>query len=253
MRVSRCTGWRPRQPVPRYSTERRPGADVARAVPRPRGRGAPQRGRRHSTAQPSRCRDADARIVVNAGGYCKCRNGRTIPRFATAVRRRNRGGSWGSGRAESWVSRGDGRSARRWRPLESGAGRHAQSAWDAPAATVRVVLVPRSPEFRGAHRPGGRNPESAPRRAALPRRRPARRDGLRGRAGAATPPSTAPRGCPPPANRGCAPRAVPPFRGGLPGRRDRDQGDAGDEPPSAEAAPPRALPATAASASVSAG
>ena len=155
MRVSRCTGWRPRQPVPRYSTERRPGADVARAVPRPRGRGAPQRGRRHSTAQPSRCRDADARIVVNAGGYCKCRNGRTIPRFATAVRRRNRGGSWGSGRAESWVSRGDGRSARRWRPLESGAGRHAQSAWDAPAATVRVVLVPRSPEFSGRP-PSGR-------------------------------------------------------------------------------------------------
>ena len=29
--------------------------------------------------------------------------GRTIPRSATAVRRRNRGGSWGSGCAESWV------------------------------------------------------------------------------------------------------------------------------------------------------
>ena len=209
------------------------------------GRGAPQRGRRHSTAQPSRCRDADARIVVNAGGYCKCRNGRTIPRFATAVRRRNRGGSWGSGRAESWVSRGDGRSARRWRPLESGAGRHAQSAWDAPAATVRVVLVPRSPEFRGRPPSGRAQPgvcapprgppaasAGAARRFAGPRRRG---DTALDRA-ARLPPAGEPRL-----------RAVagPPFRRGLPGRRDRDQGDAGDEPPSAEAAPPRALPATA--------
>ena len=44
--------------------------------------------------------------------------------------------SWrvlGHRRAESWVSRDAGRSARRWRPLESGASRHAPSAWDAPA------------------------------------------------------------------------------------------------------------------------
>ena len=69
--------------------------------------------------------------------------GRGLPRSATAVRRRNRDGSWGSGRAESWVSRGAGRSARRWRPLESGAGRHAQSAWDAP--DIRDIQVDRTP------------------------------------------------------------------------------------------------------------
>ena len=62
------------------------------------------------------------------------RHVRTLPRSATAVRRRNRGGSWGSGRAESWDSRDAGRSARRWQPRESGASRHAQSAWDAPGA-----------------------------------------------------------------------------------------------------------------------
>ena len=45
---------------------------------------------------------------------------RTIPRPATAVRRQHRGGSWGSGRAESWVSRGTGRSARRWRSPRNG-------------------------------------------------------------------------------------------------------------------------------------
>ena len=74
---------------------------------------------------------------------------RTTPRSATAVRRRNRGGSWGSGRAESWVSRGAGRSARRWRPLESGASRHAQSAWDAPARPRRRVGVWAKPCYTG--------------------------------------------------------------------------------------------------------
>ena len=90
------------------STRRRP---VGKTVATPRIGGGPSRA-----------------VSVGRPGY----SSKTIPRSATAVRRRNRGGSWGSGRAESWISRGADRSARRWRPLESGAGRHAPSAWDAP-------------------------------------------------------------------------------------------------------------------------
>ena len=97
---------------------------------------------------------------------------RTIPRSATAVRRQNRGGSWGSGRAESWVSRGADRSARRWRPLESGAGRHAQSAWDAPARTVTALDSP----GRGSPPPAvdGRRPRTSGDRARVPADRSSR-------------------------------------------------------------------------------
>ena len=115
---------------------------------------------------------------------------KTIPRSATAVRRQHRGGSWGSGRAESWVSRGAGRSARRWRPLESGAGRHAPSAWDAPEPRVatRAARAPAGrrapagkerpcltegayrcepvPTFRGVGDQGRRNAASEPGRSA---------------------------------------------------------------------------------------
>ncbi len=76
-------------------------------------------------------------------------------RSATAVRKRNRGGSWGSGRAASWVSRVAGRSARRWRPLESGAGRHARP----PPCAGGIVAGPGAPDVRhrGSHAsPAGR-------------------------------------------------------------------------------------------------
>ena len=53
--------------------------------------------------------------LADAAGSRPGAGHRTIPRSATAGRRRNRGGSWGSGRAEPWVPRGGGRTARRWR------------------------------------------------------------------------------------------------------------------------------------------
>ncbi len=162
-----------------------PGVAGRRGIPHgaeaptdPFGRASMPRTARKSPTE--RCRGQSLRNPT--------RTLRTIPRSATVVRRRNRGGSWGSGRAESWVSRGAGRSARRWRPLESGAGRHAQSAWDAPARTLdtgcslpglrRAAYNPRA---RVGSAPGG-EPVANP----LLRRDPAALDQPQGGAGPAS-------------------------------------------------------------------
>ena len=64
---------------------------------------------RHRSARRWRPLESGAGRHAPSAWDASCSPTRTIPRSANAGRRRNRGGSWGSGRAESWVSRGTGR------------------------------------------------------------------------------------------------------------------------------------------------